>query len=374
MCGLTACHGHSDGAGLRLDVGTNDDAPSLDTPDGATPYLTRQDATLVFDRQPYKFAGTNVYGFSGCETGSSYSVADIDRFFASLPPHTATRTWAFQALGQGPGSTLDRVIQSAQAHGQMVIPVLSNGAYGANPPTADCDGNTPHDDAWYKSGYRAPGGLQDWIRTLVPQYRDSPAIAMWEIINEPQLTSSSSATDANGHLLDDTIMRGFFDDNAALIKSLDSNHLVETGTEATYVPGTHDFAYVHGGPDVDVVSAHEYDYNDSDREIYSHQVAAVRQSLGSLAKPLIIGETGVYASDSPAACYNTTPAARALVFQRKFDAYLDPTGGVSGVLIWNWHPTKTSGCTYEVYGFLPDAAGSSHDPLMDILRAYSPPP
>jgi mannan endo-1,4-beta-mannosidase len=138
------------------------------------------------------------------------------------------------------------------------------------------------------------------------------------------------------------VMRVFFDETAALIKSLDPNRLVGTGAQAEYVSGTTDYAFVHGGPNIDVGSLHEYDYGFEDsRTIISGHFAPTLAAMNSINKPLYIGETGV---DLTNTCL--TAQDRAGVLVQKFDGYLG--GDAAGVLYWNWVSNPNTACGADV--------------------------
>ncbi|AGZ41046.1 cellulase family glycosylhydrolase [Actinoplanes friuliensis] len=280
-------------------------------------FLTRSGRQLMLDGQPYKFVGVNAFGLTGCDgAGTDTSDAGLDAYFASLRPKSVTRTWAFKPFGL---EIVDRVVAAAERHNQLVIFALADGAnYCA-------DGG--HDAAFYAGGYK--GAYLTWVRSVVARYRDSKAVAMWELMNEPKDASS------------DTVMKNFFDDTAAIIKSLDPNHLVSSGSQAAYVGGTSDYAYVHSGPNIDAGSLHEYDYDyNNSHLIVSNWFTPAIEGMNSIDKPLYIGEVGVAGADTVAGCRSR--AARADIFRQKFDAYLNR--GATGVLAWSYRTAKTETC------------------------------
>lgn len=305
-----------------------------DASSGSEPFITRSGTQLLRGGQPYRFVGFNFYGFDGCE-GYKYTDADIDAYFASLPAGSMTRTWAFQPYGF---SRLDYALKSAAEHHQYMILVLA--ASGDN-----CDQDYPKSTAWYSTGYQA--NYIPWVKSIVAHYKDNPAVGMWEIMNEPGHGQGQNVTDAD--------MKAFYDTAAATIKSIDKNHLVESGTLGEYVPGTTDYASLHSSPNIDVGSLHEYDYDDSDGEIISSHLAPTQKAMSSLNKPIIVGEMGLVADQTGCKTNLTT---RANVFKQKFDGYF--ARGVAGVMIWDWSMRDT-GCTYEVR---PD------DPTMNMIRSY----
>jgi mannan endo-1,4-beta-mannosidase len=286
-------------------------------------FVYRQGHTLMLDGAPYRFAGFDAFGMAGCATGTPWTAEQLDAYFGQLPPAGMTRTWAFAQWGVAP---LDQIVASAQAHGQKLIFSLAEAGSG-------CDQSTK-DTAWYRSGYRTD--YLAWVRTVVTRYRDSPAIGMWEIINEP------------GHLstVDEPTLKAFLDDSAATIKSIDPQHLVESGATAEYAPGNADFGLLHSGPDIDVGSLHEYD----ESLVISHHLAPTLSALYAQNKPLIVGEVGI---TSGPAC-PTTPGARATALKQKFDAYF--LSGVAGIEVWNYTPNPGTDCGYSVRGTPPDPA------------------
>jgi len=304
------------------------------TPPPTGGFLTRQGKDLMLDGEVFKFVGVNAFGLTGCRTGTPDTQAVMDAFFSSLRPHSITRTWAFQPQGL---TGVDRVVATAERFDQKVIFALADGA--------DYCGDDGHDAAFYAGGFR--GAYFDWVRQVVPRYKDSPAIGIWEIMNEPGRGST------------DAVMRTFFDETAALIKSLDPNHLVGTGTLAEYASGTMDYAYVHGGPNIDVGSLHEYDYTyENSRTIISGHLEPTLSAMSSINKPLYVGETGIGLTNT---CVG--PQERASVLVQKLDGYL--SRGAIGVLYWGWASNSDDGC--DPYSGASEGLGS---PLMNAIKSY----
>ena len=98
---------------------------------------------------------------------------------------------------------------------------------------------------------------QDWFRDHIAmlvnrtnpytgvKYRDDPSVFSWELANEPRRYPQS-----------------WIDDTAAYIKSIDSNHMVTTGSEGA-PPGepTQDFVKTHSAPGIDYVTIHIWPQN-----------------------------------------------------------------------------------------------------------------
>ncbi len=294
----------------------------------------------MLDGAPYRFVGFNAFGMAGCATGSPWSQNQLDTYLSQLPPRAMTRTWAFEHWGIG---ALDAIVASAQAHDQKLIFSLA----GASKAGEGCEPDTK-DSAWYQSGYQ--GDYLSWVRTVVSRYSGSPAIGMWEIMNEP----------GNLSTVDEPTLKAFLDSTAATIKGIDSYHLVESGAMAEYAPGNTDFGLLHSGPDIDVGSLHEYDYSSDDPLIVSHHLAHTLGALYAQDKPLIIGEVGI--TSGPDCSISLSQRSAAL--RQKFDAYL--LSGVAGLLVWNYTPNPGSDCGYSVRGM-------PVDPAVGMVASYVQP-
>jgi len=263
-------------------------------------FVTRSGTQFMLNGSPFKFVGVNAYGMTGGQDGLVWTAAELNAYFTSLRPTSVTRTWAMRTQG---ASAIAACVAAAEANGQKLILSLTDGNGYSDDIT--------HDAAWYLGGYT--GAYFDWVRQIVPLLKNSPAVMMWEIVNEPR---SSSVTPAQ--------MKTFLDASAALIKSLDPNHLVATGSLSQDEPGTTDFALIHSGPNIDAGSLHEYDYEyQNSRTILSPHFAGAKTALDSVNKPIYVGECGISISgDSKTTRSNTMKA--------KCDAYL--AAGAKGVL------------------------------------------
>ena len=86
-------------------------------------------------------------------------------------------------------------------------------------------------------------------------YTESPAIMAWELANEPRAFARDSVTKA--------CFANWIESQAKLIKSLDANHLVTTGSEG--IVGCEEdpelFRQVHAFPEIDYVCIHIWPYN-----------------------------------------------------------------------------------------------------------------
>jgi mannan endo-1,4-beta-mannosidase len=150
----------------------------------------------------------------------------------------------------------------------------------------------------------------DYIRAVVTRrnsvtgllYRDDPAIMAWQLANEPRPGGSDEA--GRRHV---AAYLAWIDATARLIKSLDPNHLVSTGSEGTQgcIDDEQCVANAHSSPAVDYVTAHIWPQNwswadpkdlasswptvEKNTRDYLAQQVAIAQRLN---KPLVIEEFG----------------------------------------------------------------------------------
>jgi mannan endo-1,4-beta-mannosidase len=308
--------------------------------DAATGFLSRSGGQLTLNGKPYTYVSFNAYGMTGQETGTPYSRSVLDAYFESLPTKSLTRTWAWKNNGI---TGVDAVVASAAAKDQMVILSLSEGA--------GFDHLGKKDEAWFASGYKTD--LLPWVRQVVAKHKDSPAIGMWEIMNEPGNKSAVNGSVSNA------TMKSFFDTVAAEIKGIDTNHLVTTGTMDANQQGMTDFGNLHAGANIDVASIHEYadEYEGGILVSSNYTQGVAKLKAAGVDKPVILGEIGVPGADS--GC--RTRAERVDVVRKKADAYF--AAGADGINLWNWFPNKNNACQ----------AGQSiypGDPLIPFVNSY----
>jgi len=320
---------------------TNGSSAGIDRMPGV---VYRDGAQLMLDGVPYRFVGVNNYDLTGCHTGRPVSDADADAFFAQLPPNSMTRVWAFQPWG---ADSVARTVRIAEKHGQKLTLVLADGGGQCSEPR--------YDSSWYREGFR--GAYLGWIAQLASMFRGSPAVAIWELMNEPG---------ADAEDLTPTAIKTFYDEAAARVKQADPTHLVSTGALApfqSFQSGVDGYRDAHSGPDIDLVSVHEYDYAYSGgQSVVSQQFDIARDAAAQLGKPVYVGEAGVSLSSG---CM--TAEQRADVLRQKFDAYLG--AGSSGVLyrVVLGPPNNPGSVCDEQFGNRDPMLGG---PVMQMIGGY----
>lgn len=211
--------------------------------------------------------------------------------------------------------------------------------------------------AQFYANPQAVGLYRDWVRTLVGRtntvtgkpYRDDPAIMAWQLANEPR---PGGTPETAAPLL--PAFHAWVQGTARLIKSIDPNHLVSTGSEG--LKGTVESADIylkeHGFPEIDYCTAHIWPLNWSWVDAgdlagtnekglgqvrdYITQHTALARRLG---KPLVIEEFG-YPRDGggydPAASTRYKDACYKLIYDAVENSVR--TGGpIAGSNFWAWN-------------------------------------
>ncbi|MGA9871231.1 MAG: beta-mannosidase [Rhodococcus sp. (in: high G+C Gram-positive bacteria)] len=337
-------------------------APAAAAPEPGSRVTASADG-LSLDGAPWWPTGFNAYQLAtdwavnaGCG-----AMVDLDAYFSSLPPHSMTRFNAFQALatnkftGQLDFGPMDAVFAAAEAHDQLVVPVLS-------PQDGACEGDAFKDRQWYVDGWAAQpaAGLsfQDWMTTAVARWKDSSALAAWELVGEPETSLCGDATcgwstrtcppDAA------QVLRSFFDTAGAQVRAIDSQTLITAGLTGGGQCGSQgdEYQYLAESPVVDVMQYHDYgadgvalpgdQWNGLQRRIVQSNAAG---------KPLLVAEIG----ESAGSCKSVE--TRAASIAGKIDGQRQ--AGTAGALLWAFVPDpRPSECTFDI-GY--------NDPLWDVI-------
>jgi hypothetical protein len=261
------------------------------------------------------------------------------------------RTWAPPGSGI---ADIRRVVAAAERHGQRVALVLGDGSGDCIAPAPAATGRAD----WYRSGYQS--SLMPWIRELVPQLRDEPAVAMWELAPPPPAEVSAPE------------VRRFYDTAGAEVHRLDRNHLVASGSGGPTAGALGDWTSEHESPQIDVTTMVDYDMNAGPAAELDDAVGAA----ATLGKPLVVTEAGVYGSPAgdPAEAFDPARASdtscvdwssRVSKLRAKFDATLaTPVAGVNVLR------------TVRPQGAGPAAAcavavTSADDPLLAVVHNYA---
>jgi mannan endo-1,4-beta-mannosidase len=330
--------------------------------------LTASGSQLLFNGQPYQGIGLNV---DQCGDPGELDVFD------QLPPGSIVRYFAFQGKFYNQTTKtwdftqLTKALNDAQSHDDVLDVVLST-------QPGICDDGAWHDISWYEGGYNSvynysgmggPLSFYQWMQKIVSTYATSPAIGMWELVNEPQpgtcdpgyqgkpcyshmtCPDPTAATDA---------MVSFYNTVGAELRALDPYHLMAFGSQGTAQCGIAGTGYlsVLQSPYINVATYHDYDQNGValPADLSLRLSEAVQEG-----KPLIVEETGINAASSGTSC--ATLAQRANQMQAKIEAAFK--AGAQAYLPWRWNSTPPpAGCNQDI---------ASGDPLMADLTADAKP-
>lgn len=309
----------------------------------ASGFVTHDGTQLMLNGQPWHFAGYNL----SCQQPFTMTTAQLEFYFQDVEANSGgnvIRMWFFQSdlgTGSNPFQPFDNVVAAAQATGMKIIPTLTN-------QWQTCDEPSPTEPEkeldWYQSGYTQPEGgyslsFKAYATEMAQHFANSPTIAFWQLVNEAEAPSATGCDESAAA----SAMRGFADDMATTLHSVDPNHLVNLGTQGTGTCGTvgSDYGMVQAGA-VDLCEIHDYS---SPTDTLDPVFASDIQQCAALGKPTFVGESGIPGNVQPdgssgsAAVTNATLAQRATFFKAKIDAF-DKAGGV-GYVIWFKSPLYT---------------------------------
>ncbi|AZG44582.1 beta-mannosidase [Gordonia insulae] len=297
------------------------------------------------------------------------AMVDLDDYFGSLPPKSLTRfdLFAQLAIDKNTGSLafgpMDKVFAAAARHDQLVLPVLAAGD-GA------CESGQLKQRDWYVSGWRteiAAGGMtfEQWMRTAIRRWKNSPALAGWELVGEPEpsiCTDESCAWQTRLCPPDSAmVLRSFFDSAGGRAHRLGGDGLVWSGLAGGGQCGTAgpEYQFVGASRGLDVLDYHDYgsDGVPLPGDQWNGLAERIRQAR-AVGKPLVVNEIGQNAGSC------TSLEQRAADFRRKVDG--QRKAGTAAALFWAFVPDpRGEQCTYDIG---PD------DPTFDLVGVLTSAP
>lgn len=342
-------------------------------PDPASPATTGRVTAaadgLRLDGQKWWPAGFNAYQLStnwGINRGCG-GMVNLPEFFGSLPPHSLTRFNAFQELainkftGQLDFTAMDAVFAEAAAHDQMIIPVLAaqDGA---------CESEKFKDHAWFSDGWKheTENGtrltFENWVKTAVNRWKDSPVVAAWELVGEPE-PSICPGGDCRWEVRtcpDDAaeVLQDFMENAGDRIKAIAPQQLITAGLIGGGQCGTGGdfYQYIAESDNVDFVQYHDYgadgvplpgdQWNGLARRIDQAEAAG---------KPLLVAEIGEWAGSCKPLADRAASIGQKITGQR--------AAGTAGALLWAFVPDpRPSDCTMDI-GY--------DDPLFPLMAGFN---
>lgn len=186
-------------------------------------------------------------------------------------------------------------------------------------------------------------------------YSESPALMAWELANEPRAFAGDSITKA--------CFAQWIQDQARLIKSIDPNHLVTTGSEGKNgCEGDMElFNKIHTFPEIDYACIHIWPFNwawlgkyvsttqeaietNGPESVISQVEVACQNTLDYIeqhyalmsvaGKPMVLEEFG-YPRDNYSVAQGTPTTARDTYYKYVFSIIRD-SGKIAGCNFWSW--------------------------------------
>ncbi len=336
-------------------------------PSNLTGIVHSSDGQLSLSGRPFQAVGFNDYRLTAsdggyvCDSGygalSDGQLGDLlDR--ARAAGATVIRTWFFQSSwdpngdGSGDWAPFDRVVSAAAERGLRVVPVLAN-------QWGDCEnGAADKDLAFYQSGYREPQqpyalSYLDYATAVAKHYAGSPAIAYWQLVNEPEASSQGNCDETAAA----DALSGFATAASEAIRSVDPHHLISLGTIGGGQCGTAGADYLKASSAVDVCEIHVYDGSDTGTSPTTPMPEAAAASISACSgagKPVVAGELGFAADLDSSGQPTGTVSAETLANRAHFLAERVSAmegAGLDGFMVWQLdsrEPLADGADTYAV--------------------------
>jgi hypothetical protein len=262
------------------------------TPPAGT-FITRTGTEFYAGSARFRFIGMNSAGLThyGAPPLMFARVDQIDADLQEMQRMGVRVVRVFAAAEDAEHSVvaarLRRVLDLAAARGIYVIAALTD-FYGATPyhPRNDRRFYAPtpgfHIDIlnaeFFRSGFRE--NYLPWVRVVVAQLANHPALFAWELGNEIKCDPDHRA------------FINFAREVSGTIRSLDGRHLITTGMITARWATDAEARELHNLPNIDFVTYHNYN---GTREFADFDYAVARDTN----KPLIVEEAGFSGSSRP---------------------------------------------------------------------------
>ncbi|KAF4031016.1 Cellulase (glycosyl hydrolase family 5) [Phytophthora infestans] len=229
--------------------------------DGATAsYVTTSGTNLELSGKPFYVFGTNAYWVSEM-TLTIFSAMARNNL-------TVCRLWGFADLttiGSAPNNVVyqlwesgiptvntgdnglgyfDQIVAAAKAAGvKLVVPFVNNWSdYGGMDVYNQQLGGKYHDDFYTDEKIKA--AYKNFVKTFVTRYTHEETIMAWQLCDECRCSGSGTLKESGSCTT--ATLTDWMAEMSSYIKSLDSNHLVASGSEGFM--NTDKSVYVYSGP------------------------------------------------------------------------------------------------------------------------------
>lgn len=322
------------------------------------PVWTSEDGNILKNGESHYFIGTNLW-YAGRLAADSTGRVRLERELDTLKALGITNLRVLATEGEDIGA-LRYALDRMQERGMAAVLFLNNAwewSYGfADYLEAAGEGSQPRPATdGYQAYMRAMSAFstsrmaislnQDYIRRIVGELKDHPAIFSWQISNEPRCFS------ADARVRDAFV--DYIHSTASLIKSLDPVHMVSTGNEGLMGCESDADLYerINSCDDVDYITIHIWPYNwswvreDSVNSGIDNAITAVGKYIDDhlevanrLGKPVIIEEFG-YPRDGFGFDRNCPVSGRDRIYSYVFSRVLQSAengGNLAGCNFWGW--------------------------------------
>ncbi len=371
---------------------------SNEAEEAAPAFVTRTGQRLLRAGEPYRVVGANMWYAAWLGADAAYGdrarlVRELDRLQAlglnnlrimgaaeegplnnSIKPgFTLPDGSANAALFEG----LDFAVAELAKRGMTAVLVLSNfwewsgglqtllervtGSYidmgdPAHPWPAFADAT-----AEFYANPQAVALYHDHVRQIITRinsitgqpYANDPAVMCWQLANEPRPGGSDDAIARNS-----VAYLAWIEQTAALIRSLDPNHLVSLGQEGTQATNGNEELVTAAHQHVDYLTAHIWPLNwgwvagddlagtwPAGQAKVADYIAAHTRMAAAMDKPLLIEEFG-FPRDGEAYDPAATTEFRQLYYDTIYDAVEQSWasgGALQGSNFWAWNGEARAG-------------------------------
>uniref|UniRef100_M4BU31 mannan endo-1,4-beta-mannosidase n=1 Tax=Hyaloperonospora arabidopsidis (strain Emoy2) TaxID=559515 RepID=M4BU31_HYAAE len=229
-------------------------------------FVTTSGSAFELEGNPFYFLGTNAYWASEI----TWSKGDLATIFNTMAENdlTVCRTWGFADLnktGTAPYNIVyqlwedgkatvntgdnglgyfDQVVAAAKAAGvKLVVPFVNNWSdYGGIDVYVRELGGKFHDD--FYTDEKIKTAYKNFVKTFVKRYADEETIMAWQLCNECRCAGSGEFKESGS--CNSTTLTSWITEMSTYIKTLDSNHLVSSGSEGFM--NTDKSIYLYSGP------------------------------------------------------------------------------------------------------------------------------
>ena len=321
-----------------------------------TDFYKAEDGRITLGGVPQYYVGTNLW------YASELAMSDPARLTAELDSLKALGIWNLRVLATDENfEGMDIALREMSSRGMAAVMFLNNawewspdgyrsylaqatGEYQAHPAT---DGYGPYCEAMSKFA-RNETAMQlyrEHVERVVTRYKDNPTVFSWQLCNEPRpFSSEPEAVEAFVKYIQGT---------ADFIKSLDSNHMVSTGSEGS-IGCNQDielFERTHNWPSIDYCTIHIWPYNWSwvDESSVASGMEEARKKIGQyidehilkcyrMGKPVVVEEFG-YPRDGFEWRNTGTTHYRDSIYAYVFDRVIESArkgDRLAGCNFWGW--------------------------------------